>query len=66
MGESTLDDHYASLDPNMLWLLKSAIALPQGGDATASMLLAPFRAGAAHIVFFGLIGSHINGDQHTQ
>jgi hypothetical protein len=30
------------------------------------MLLSPFRAGAAHIVVFGLIGSHINGDQHTQ
>ena len=40
--------------------------LPWGGDAAVSMFLAPFWAGAAHIVLFGLIGSRINGDQYTQ
>jgi hypothetical protein len=40
--------------------------LPWGGDAAVSMLLAPFRARATHIVLFGLMGSHINGNQYMQ
>jgi hypothetical protein len=54
----------ARLHVNAFWAAVSV--LPRGGDAAVSMLLSAFRAGAAHVVLFGLIGSHINGDQHTQ
>ena len=56
----------ANEDEQSLEAQRRESALPRGGDAAECMLLSPFRAGAAHIVLFGLIGSRINGDQHTQ